>query len=231
MEFSGFRPEGLDLLIENRLMNSKDFYESCKPRIRELVQEPFYALVERMASTMCEIDPLLVIDPKRMVSRVRRDTRYTHDKSLYRDHAWITFGRKKGEFAERPCFYFEISPEFWGYGCGYYHAPPAEMRLAREMMLAEDKLFLDAFRAVENNPQFSLYGEEYKRPKYPSAPAAYQPWLNRKNLGVSCNFIDHTPLWDGRFVDGMLSDLRALAPLYHFFCTLKERTQGTEGVR
>lgn len=228
MEFTGFRPEGLDLLIENRLMNSKEFYEAHKPQIKTLVQEPFYALIARMEPAMRAIDPLFVIEPRRMLSRVRRDTRYTHDKSLYRDHAWITFGRMKGPFATRPVYYFEITPEYWGYGCGYYQAPPGEMQMIRELILAADRLFLNAFAAVSHNSKFALYGDTYKRLKYPDAPAQYQPWLQRKNLGVSMESRDFTPLWNGSFVEETLTDMQALAPLYQLFCTVKERAQKTD---
>lgn len=224
MEFCGFRPEGLDLLIENRLQNSKEYYEAHKAQIKKLVHEPFYNLIECMAPEMQKIDPLFVIEPRRMLSRIRRDTRYTKDKTLYRDHAWITFGRMKGEFATRPVYYFEITPEYWSYGCGYYQAPPVEMQLAREMILAEDKLFLDAFTAVQRRPEFILYGEMYKRLKFPDAPEKYQPWLQRKNLGVSCESDNFEPLWDGSFVKKVIQNMQAIAPLYQLFCTIKERT-------
>ncbi len=226
MDFTGFSPEGLDLLIENRMQNSKAFYEESKPKIKHLVQEPFYALIAEMAPTMLEIDSSFVIQPHRMLSRVRRDTRYTKDKSLYRDHMWITFGRMKGAFAARPCYYFEIAPTYWAYGCGYYQAPPQEMQYARELMLAEDKRFLEAFHCVQ--PPFSLYGDSYKRPRFPDAPAIYQPWLNRKNLGVMAEFTDHSSVLDGTFVKKMLSDMKQIAPLYHFLCTIKENTTAQE---
>lgn len=229
MEFTGFRPQGLDLLIENRLQNSKEFYEAHKTQIQALVNEPFYALIERMTPVMREIDPLFVIQPKRMLSRVRRDTRYTHDKTLYRDHAWIAFGRAREErFAERPVYYFEITPEYYGYGCGYYQAPPSEMRVAREMILAGDQRFSDAFRAVNTQSRFTLYGDSYKRPKYPDAPAQYQPWLNRKNLGLACERTDFDSLFDGSFVETMLDGFAQIAPFYHFLCAIKERAQSAE---
>ena len=75
MEFTGFNPQGLDLLIENRMMNSLEFYEEHKAQIKRLAIEPFYALCERMRDEMLLIDPLFVTVPSRMVSRVRRDTR------------------------------------------------------------------------------------------------------------------------------------------------------------
>lgn len=228
MEFTGFRPEGLDLLIENRMMNSKEFYDAHKTQIRALVQEPFYALIERMEPKMRKIDPLFIIEPHRMISRVRRDTRYTKDKSLYRDHVWLTFGRMKGDFASRPCYYFEVSPESWSYGCGYYQAPPSELQLARQMILSENKLFLEAYNAVNSCKEFAFYGEEYKRIKYPDAPEKYQSWLQHKNIGVSRERTDFERLWSADFVDEVLAELTKLAPLYRFMCAVKERAAATE---
>lgn len=229
MVFTGFRPEGLDLLIENRLHNSKDYYEKHKSQIKEWVSEPFCALIECMAPTMRKIDPLFMVEPRRMLSRVRRDTRYTRDKALYRDHVWITFGRARQErFAERPVYYFEITPEYYGYGCGYYQASSSEMQLAREMILREDKLFLEAYHAVKRQTNFVLYGEVYKRPRYPDAPQEYQPWLNRKNLGLSCDSRDFKTLFDGSFVEGMLREFESIAPFYRFLCAVKDRARTLE---
>lgn len=221
MEFTGFSAEGFNLLIENRIRNDKTFYEAQKPQIKQLVQEPFYALIEKMTPTMLQIDPLFVIAPHRQLSRVRRDNRYTKDKSLYRSNMWITFGRMKGAFASRPCYYFEVTPEYWGYGCGYYQAPTNEMQLAREWMLKQDARFLKAYDAVTHS-DFTLFGECYKRPKFPDAPAQYQDWLNRKNLGVSWESTDHTPVLNGSFVDKMLQDMLQIAPFYHLLCAVKE---------
>ena len=63
MEFTGFCPQGLDLLIENRMMDSPDFYEAHKADIKRLAIEPFYALCERMREDMLLIDPLFVTTP------------------------------------------------------------------------------------------------------------------------------------------------------------------------
>ena len=102
MEFTGFCPQGLDLLIENRMMDSPDFYEAHKADIKRLAIEPFYALCERMREDMLLIDPLFVTTPSRMVSRVRRDTRYTKDKTLYRANLWRFFPRPRAQFEEVP---------------------------------------------------------------------------------------------------------------------------------
>lgn len=199
--FTGFRRRGWDLLIENRLRNDKAFYEAHKDAIRRDVIEPFYALCACMTPAMQEIDPLFVTVPSRMVSRVRRDTRYTKDKTLYRANMWLFFRRPRAERESVPFYYMEVSPDYWSYGCfgGYGQG---EMAIAREMILAEDRLFLDAFRAAGRVQAFTLEGDLYKRPRFPDAPEAYQPWLNRKIS--ACNLwsprtsprFGTVPLWD-----------------------------------
>lgn len=230
MAFSGFSPEGLDLLIENRLQNSKPFYEEHKDAIKRLVQQPMADLILEISGAMREIDPLFVLVPSKMISRVRRDTRYTRDKTLYRDHAWCTFCRPKNGYDARPCYYFEVMPDSWGYGAGYYRANPAELAVLRQFVLREDKRFLDAFEAVRRSGKFELYGEEFKRPKFPNAKPEYQPWLNKKNIGLSYSCTDFGPLFTGTFVDGMLKDLRAIAPFYHFLCAVHAAAEsGADG--
>lgn len=228
--FTGFRPEGLDLLMQNRLMNSREFYESQKDAIRKNALEPFQALCLRMAPAMLEIDPLFVTVPSRMVSRVRRDTRYTKDKTLYRANLWLYFRRPREKEHECvPFYYMEVSPDFWGYGCfgGY---DPGEMNAARAMILAEDRRFLEAFRAAGQSDVFTLEGERYKRSRFPEAPEPYQPWLNRKNIGLQ--FIeseDFSPLWDGSFVQPMLEHMRQIAPFYRFLCAMREQARAGGG--
>lgn len=230
MAFSGFSPEGLDLLIENRLQNSKPFYDEHKDAIKRLVQQPMADLILEISDAMREIDPLFVLVPSKMISRVRRDTRYTRDKTLYRDHAWCTFCRPKNGYDARPCYYFEVMPDSWGYGAGYYRANPAELAVLRQFVLREDKRFLDAFDAVRHSGKFELYGEEFKRPKFPDAKPEYQRWLNKKNIGLSYSCTDFGPLFAGTFVDGMLKDLRAIAPFYHFLCAVHAAAEsGADG--
>lgn len=229
MNFTGFSPAALDLLVENRIQNNKDFYETHKSEIKTLIWEPLTALADMMAPTMEKIDPTFVIDHRRMLSRIRRDTRFTKDKSLYRDHVWITFARMRQErFSERPGYHVEISPDGFNYGCGYYRIPPAEMQIARNLILSRDKIFLEAFHAV-NQTEFVLYGEDYKRPKHPDEPAEFQIWLNKKNLGISYSSTNFTSLFDGSFVDVMLERMEAVAPFYSFLCHIKQRAH-TAGI-
>ena len=83
---------------------------------------------------------------------------------------------------------------------------------------------------MRHSGKFELYGEEFKRPKFPDAKPEYQPWLNKKNIGLSYSCTDFGPLFAGTFVDGMLKDLRAIAPFYHFLCAVHAAAEsGADG--
>ena len=225
MAFTGFNAAGIDLLQLNRLQNSKEFYEEHKEEIKRQVIQPFHELIAEMTPAMLEIDAQFVVTPSRMVSRVRRDTRYTKDKTLYRSNMWMFFRRKRQERESVPCYYFEIHPEFWGFGCwGAWGR--GEMESLREMILHEDKLFLEAYDAVQACPQMHLDGEQYKRPKFPDAKQEYQNWLNRKEIGVDFReTADFAPVLDGSFVQPMVKTMQRLAPFYRFLLAAKERAE------
>ncbi|MDY3618678.1 DUF2461 domain-containing protein [Agathobaculum sp.] len=234
MAFTGFSAEGIDLLQLNRLQNNKEFYEANKEEIKALGIQPFHDLIEAMTPTMLEIDPLFVTIPSRMVSRVRRDTRYTTDKTLYRANLWMYFRRQREYPHESmPFYYVEVGPESWGYGCWGCFGK-GEMAEVREMILHEDKLFQEAKKALDGCPAFSLAGDLFKRPKHPGAKAEYQPWLNRKNLGADYTETDDfAPVLDGTFLASMLEGFRKLTPFYRLLVAAKERAEAAprEAVR
>ena len=82
-------------------------------------------------------------------------THLTKDKTLYRANMWLFFRRARRERESVPAYYFELHPEYWAFGCwGAWGR--GEMEALREMILAEDRLFLDAFRAVNSCPQVQM---------------------------------------------------------------------------
>jgi len=223
MSFTGFSEEGMKLLQLNRLQDSKPFYDAHKAEIRRKVMEPFYALIEEMTPVMLQIDPLFLINPSRMVSRVRRDTRFTKDKTLYRANIWLFFRRPRSDMTFIPAYYFEICPTYWRFGC-WGACGRGDMAVVREMIRRKDKRFTQAYEAVKSCPSGVIEGETYKRIRFPHTNQEYQNWLNRKELGVDFREEkDFTPLWNGSFVSSMLQNMRRLAPFYHFLLTAREQ--------
>ena len=104
MPFSG---KTLDFLMENRLMDSKAWFHEHKDVFEREVKAPLVELSEALAPTMLRIDPEMEIAPRvgGTLCRVWRDTRFTKDKSLFRDHMWLNFSKNKGVFPGYPGFF------------------------------------------------------------------------------------------------------------------------------
>ena len=93
------------------------------------------------------------------------------------------------------------------------------------MILHHDVNYLTAKHVIDNEKTFSLYGENYKRSRFPQASLDDQNWLNRKNIGASFSCNDFTALFDGTFYDIMINDLKRIAPFYYFLRVAEERVR------
>lgn len=112
-DFKGITQDALFLMQLNRFNDSKAFYEENKEKIKANMTVPMRQIAASLSDMMLDIDPFMNTIPTKMVSRVRRDTRYTHDKHLYRENMWIMFMRPKKEWHMYPCMWFEVTPRAW----------------------------------------------------------------------------------------------------------------------
>ena len=211
--------ETLDFWGQTRLKNPRDWFHDHKKTYQEVVLAPLTELVEKLAPVMWEIDPLLITTPKvcKTISRIYRDTRYTKDKSLYREVMWIVFTRDKKQY-ESPCgFVMEFSPNGFRYGCGYWQAPPDIMAAMRELVLKNDPAFRAAKEAYDNQTVFQLEGDCYKRSRFPEQPEELQQWLDRKNIDFMHNSKDFQLLFSDRLADVLIGDFPLLKPIYELF--------------
>lgn len=131
--FSGIRPEAIWLLAENRFHDSREFYEEHKAQLKTQIVEPLRRLVEDLAPAALKIDPQIIANPMQngCVSRIRRDNRYTRDKSLYRENMWIVLMRDKKAWDALPAFFADFSPRGTNFGMGVYHESPRLMQILR----------------------------------------------------------------------------------------------------
>jgi len=179
-------PEALDFLFENKIKDSKAWYNEHKADYKRLVVEPFREFVVNMQPYMEKIDPDLSCNPKH-ISRIYRDTRFTKDKHLFRDHVWYGFMHNKDLYEGLPCYFFEFSPEGVSYGCGYYKASSESMAAIRELVKKHDKTFENMKKALKKHPELELWCNPYKKNHFPDADEKDQPWLNIRDFCVIAN--------------------------------------------
>ena len=224
MSFSGFKPEAIKFLFENRMHNDKEWYEKHKPDYKKYVYNPFVELITEIAPSMLNIDEQVITVPSKIISRVRRDTRFTHDKTLYRDNAWFVFLRDKSQMSVSPCFWFDIGQQGSSYGVGYYGASTKSMAILRDMIIANDPVFLKAFECYKNQSVFKIGGEMYKRSKFPEQPEELKQWLDRKNIYFESVQNNFELAFSPQLPEVLKNGFSALKPIYDLFCIVQART-------
>jgi len=215
-----FSSASIDFLIENVMQDSRDWFRDHKQTYIDVLLSPFSHLVERLTPGMLEIDPLLITDPRvdRTLSRIHRDTRFSQDKSLYRDKMWFVFMREKKLYEGLPAFYFELSPEGFNYGMGYYQASTASMEAIRQLVGADTPKFRLADNAYRAQDIFVMDGDTYKRSRHPNASEHQREWMDKKSISFNCHSDDEELLFSDGLAEHLLTGYHMLAPVYDFLC-------------
>ncbi len=214
MEYNGISRDTLFLLADNRFRNSKDFYEEHKEEIKAGIIIPLRQIAGIIGEDMIKLDPLMNTNPVRMVSRVRRDNRYTKDKSLYRDNLWVMFMRDKHKWQNYPCFWFEVTQETYNIGIGIFGDDRGVMDCLRKNIRENTDEFKKAVTKCEKTGAL-LYGDSYKRMPE-GCPRGMEPYYNKKHFGFIAFSGDLDDLANENIIDIIRGYYKAYSPLYTF---------------
>lgn len=192
-----FSAKTLDFLFMNKLHNDKLWFSEHRDEYEENVLKPMRELVDELAPALYSIDPQIICAPKvnKSISRIFRDTRYSKDKSIFRDVMWCHFSRDKKLYDAVPSFFYEFSPRRIRYGCGYYCMTGEAMDNVRSLVLSGGPIFENANSVIEKSRKFSLEDSKYKRSKFPNESEKRRNWLDRekyaclpKAMTLTCSF-------------------------------------------
>ena len=216
--FQGFTDETVDFMWGIRFNNERAWFEANKQTYLDHLYRPMKELGGEIYDHISgQLKDYGLIGK---VSRIYRDARRLHGRGPYKDHLWISVEQPGDLWTARPCFWFELAPENWSYGMGYYMAKPLTMAKLRARMERDPAEMLKLTRALDRQAEFVLSGEEYKKPK-PGAPdAVLEPWFRKKNFSI----VHEEPLTEDLFSRDIAERLKAgydfLLPYYRYFVTL-----------
>ncbi|NLC43081.1 MAG: DUF2461 domain-containing protein [Clostridiales bacterium] len=213
--FKGFQEEYKDFLIQLRFNNNREWFHENHDTYLKYVREPLKALVAEMGPMMLSIDPEFDINLRRTISRINRDLRYTRDKSPYRSNMWISFKRLAPEGKVVPSYYFEIFPEYYSYGMGFYNVPRGVMDEIRGMIDERNQKFMKIHKLYKIQNTFTMEGRKYKRIMNKELPEDLLDWYQRKELFFVCDRKDDMIL-SPKLIDVMYQDFKLIEPIYHF---------------
>ena len=214
--FTGFTDDTLQFFLDLRFHNYTDYFHAQHDRYVETVQQPFYCLIDSLAPTMTGIDPLMEVRPHKCLSRIHRDTRFSRDKSPYRDHLWFLF-RRAGEPREKSLFYYgEFGPDRLSWGMGIWGENREMMDLFRKRMAANPdgvSAMLDDLDLPEHH--LGLGGSAFKKMQVPpQIPPSLRRWYLARDMYIGKVDPDYSLAFTPELVTEMSSDFLTMAPLY-----------------
>ncbi len=226
MKYDGITRESLFLLADNRFRDSKAYYEEHKEAIKNGVTVPMRQIAGIIGEELVSVDPLMNTIPTKMVSRVRRDTRYTKDKSLYRENMWIMFMRPKHDWRGYPCMWFEVTPRDYSMGVGFYGDEPGLLETFRKNLRERPEEFKKtADNCVKIGSVF--FKRQYKRP-FPGCPEGLEEYYNAKDVGFISFSGDLDDLKDERIIEIIRGYFQAYIPMYKFLLSVSDEYYSKE---
>ena len=206
--FTGFSDATIDFLWELRFHNERPWFLEHKQVFLDTLDRPMKALAADVTAALEQAYP----DRKWYlhVARIYRDARRLHGRGPYKEHLWFTIERPHERFESVPALYFELAPNYYSYGCGYWDAGAATMAKLRAR-IDNDPRPLERLARRLNKSKFVLSGEEFKRPKG-DAGKLLNPWYNRKNIAIGYDDNPEGVLFTPQLKDNVLDGFRFLMP-------------------
>lgn len=154
--FSGFPPEGLEFFRKLKRNNRREWFQPRKEFFEANVRAPMLALVEAVNAELARFAPRHVTEPERAVYRIYRDTRFSADKTPYKDHIAANFPRHGLQKHACAGFYFSVNHEEIVVAGGVYMPGVEELRAIRTHLLEHHE---EARRIIAGRKLRKLMGE------------------------------------------------------------------------
>ena len=215
--FQGFSQATNDFLWGIRFNNERPWFEAHKQTYLDHVQTPMRQLAQEVYekfSARHEALPLMV-----RVSRIYRDARRLFGRGPYKDHLWLCVRTGDQDWTGRPTFYFEIAPDYYSYGMGFWAASAATMTRYRQQIDRDPKTLEKLVRQFDRQQVFQLTGPDYVRSKG-QVSDLLRPWYQKKSLTLSHEVPLDESLYSPDFASRVTEDLKTLLPFYRYFAAL-----------
>ncbi|MDR1536602.1 MAG: DUF2461 domain-containing protein [Clostridiales bacterium] len=179
----GFSQETIDILWGIRFNNNRSWFNEHREQYKRFVHDPMVEVSEEVFNRIRAFDKDFADRPK--VSRANRDTRFSKNKDPYKETKWVMFREDQSSGIEHdsPNYYFEVSPDAYAFGLGYWPQAKgmAALRAAFDANPAEASSIV---RTVDDLGFFNVEGEVYKRAKSKHQDACSK-WYNMKSITLA----------------------------------------------
>jgi uncharacterized protein (TIGR02453 family) len=216
--FSGFNGETIDFMWNIRFNNEKSWFLEHKQEYKQVFETPMKELAADVEKAFSEKHPELGL--RLHVSRIYRDARRTHGKGPYKDNLWFTLRQYDEFWLDKPVFWFELGPECWSYGLGYYLAAPLSMLKHRARIDRDPKPAEKLMRSLNSQSEFVLEGESYARPKGDPGKLLFD-WYNMKNFSIIHEETLSEALFSQELASRLEKGFEFLLPYYSYLISIE----------
>lgn len=216
--FNGFTDETVDFMWGIRFNNERSWFEAHK----EIYQNEFYRPMRELGEELYEF-----VRQKRpdyglicKVTRIYRDARRLHGRGPYKDNLWFTIEQPGESWTDRPSFWFELTPDGWSYGMGYWVSKPVTMAKLRARIDRDPRTMETLTQGLNDQKEFVLQTADYKKLRSPAPSELLEPWYRAKYFSIGHEEKLTEELFDRRLVDRLKAGYDFLLPYYDYFVTL-----------
>ena len=217
--FTGFTQDTIDFLWGVRFNNERNWFLEHKALYLECLYQPMTEFADELLIFLQEARPEAGLIRK--VTRIYRDARRLFGRGPYKDHLWLSVERPGGEETGKPVFWFEVTPEGWNYGLGYWRATPLTMAKLRNKIDRDPETMEKLTRRLKRDGEFVLQTEEYRRPKAAPPSEILAPWYKAKTFALYHEEPWTETLYSREIVARVEKGFRFLLPYFDYFQTVE----------
>lgn len=214
MAFPGFSPLAVDWLQGLVANNNREWFNANKVTYENEVKQPFLRLVESLNHHLAsKLPEYYMDDPSRAPFRIYRDTRFSKNKTPYKNHIAAAFPRR-GIQDKAAGLYVQISATGVGIAGGSYLPDPDSLRAIRHR-IADD---FDAFQKLMANKRLKKLMGEMQGDVLTRVPKGFLPdhpaadWLRRKQF-YCWTELDPTLITSPKLEKEVLAHFEVLGPI------------------
>src|SRR3954469_4320290 len=126
--FKGFPVEGIEFFAKLMRNNRREWFQPHKEIFEAQLKQPMRELVEALNGELRKFAPEYVTDPEKAIYRIYRDTRFSKDKTPYKNHIAASFRRATDWPHAGAGFFFAVSHKEVAVGGGVYMPPPETLQ-------------------------------------------------------------------------------------------------------
>lgn len=201
--------------------NNREWFLANKPRYEAELRGPFLQLLGDLQAPLAKISTHYRADTRSQggsLFRQHRDTRFTHDKTLYKTWTGARLYHESSKGIAAPVFYLHIQPGGCFAGGGLWHPESAVLKKVRDFLADNPAGWKKATQSKAFRDHLVPGGESLVRP-----PRGFDPNhelirdIQRKDFVASADF-DHALATSAELKPFLVDTFKRVAPMIDYLC-------------